>query len=284
MKRRQPIDWNATVSLDKDLAQELGVVAWWPGWPYGGNTLFDLSDSGYRGAITNGPVWTFGPDARGPAIHFDGSNDRIDNANSRNYADAPQTLACWFRAATTTQDGYLVNIANNLAGFGNVIAVRNPGRFQLSVYSATTGMQIATANNTVVAGAWTHGAARWTGGSSATPSNVIDLFLNAVQATSFGENAFIGSVGGDPNGTIVLGGRITDTARHFSGQIADAVICLSHLSDAQISFLASNPYALAWQPSRRRFFFRQATPLRNRRPVRRIPACRQNLLSLVNLH
>lgn len=69
--------------IDRDHPLMDGLVGWWPMLEGGGSTLYDLSERGNHGTLTNMDAatdWSVGPIGAG-ALDFDGSNDHVRVGN-----------------------------------------------------------------------------------------------------------------------------------------------------------------------------------------------------------
>lgn len=86
--------------VNADLAQELGVVGWWPGGPRGGLKLFDQSGKGSHATLANpggSPTsgWAYGKDG-GATLAFSGVNDFCTATNPSALDALPYlTIIAW---------------------------------------------------------------------------------------------------------------------------------------------------------------------------------------------
>ena len=80
-----------------------GLMGHWLMNEAGGLTAYDISGNGNHGTLTNGPTWTQGQ--FGPALSFDGLDDRVTLPDMGTAESYPFTFSAWFNtsAADATQ-------------------------------------------------------------------------------------------------------------------------------------------------------------------------------------
>ncbi len=180
-----------------------------------GTTLPDLSGNGNTGTLINGPAWTAGK--YGTALSFNGSNQRVDVANSASLRlTTGMTLSAWIKPAVVTpawrdvimkgQDEYYLVGASSSGG-----VPATGGTYTTPLYGSSV-----TANN------WSYVAATYDGTS-------LKLYINGVQVAVRNQTAPIKI----STGKVGIGGD-GYWGQYFNGLIDDVRIYNRALAPAEI--------------------------------------------------
>jgi hypothetical protein len=173
------------------------------------------------------------------AIDFNGSTDRIDIANTFDWAAQAQTWAgrVWFDNFDASE--YIM--CDNLAAetFGMII-FRSGAESTLRHTTNTSGTAQVTCTNTgaVSTGAWLPIAVTWNG-SVGNPTTDSIIYVSGSAQTIDGPACVTGT--GTPSaltGVNSLGGRTSDDTRNFDGRMAEVGRWNRVLSASEIAALA----------------------------------------------
>lgn len=160
--------WPFTLNRESD--QAVGLVAWYPGGPSGGLSLYDRSReklhgtlTGFATPFTGASGWTFGQDGGQAALMLDGTDDHVVIPAVQAFsvtanAFLPSTFACWCKFTS----GTCVMFDNRYDGVHvGYVFWANTGNF-LSCYENPTGTE--RDGSKPVFGAWHHAALTLTAG------------------------------------------------------------------------------------------------------------------------
>lgn len=119
-------------ALNTESAQSKGLVAWYPGYPFSGGKLLDLSGYGKHGTLTNFGFsatsgWNRGKEG-GLALLLDGTNDYVDLGD--NFGGlAKITVSCWVMSTSVPGAGTVREI---ISKWGNEAAFDTTDSFVLN--------------------------------------------------------------------------------------------------------------------------------------------------------
>lgn len=238
------IDWNARIQLNPDVAAEMGIVAAYPGWPVGGNTLYDVSGRGNHGTLTNGPTWTRGKFGE-PAISFDGTNDYV----SMPLISIPATgsiFVRWRFDETIATAIHPIFRAGRESSSQFIDLYPYLGTFYAGwVNGGGNDDRVTWAISGLTQGTWYDLALTWVNGGITT------LFVNAQSVASGG------TLDATWDTTTAAAFNLMADEAIFNasaGQLAGLSLFNRALTANQIAELYRNPFLLYWQPSRTSIF------------------------------
>jgi hypothetical protein len=231
--------------LNADMAQELGVVAWYPTLPLfrdeGPGWLYPLTT--LDGTLATGASPTLG----GITASFNGSTGYY---RTPPFTGFPLTLAAWAMTTDTANAQEIVALSQ-FAG--------NSERTSLAFAGATAGDPVRAVSQTV--GAFQ--IANTTRGYTAYHWH----FCTGVWSSTSDRSAYIdGGARGNASGSIStatpdrlsIGTSYSLSARlqPLNGQVAEAVVCNKAWTDAQVwmMFAPASRWSLYWQPGRTLYF------------------------------
>lgn len=249
------IDWNIPIQIDPEVAQQFGVVGWWPFIERGGDITRNYGKPIHHGSLVGSPSRSFDGQC-GPAMTFGGNYVSVPNAapfypNSQTFS-----FGCWFRrtgASGATYDNLMRNRNVDSGGATNLYGLYvRPGTGEILAEARGSGSYSFALGGAHTLGKWHHAAC-----VVASASPYITLYLDGVSVATSTTNP--GTVNQNSAWPILFARHQSDSTQYFYGDIAQVFFSGKSLSENQIAFLARNRYALAWQPSPRKFFYSEQT-------------------------
>jgi hypothetical protein len=213
-----------------------------------GQVVRDRSGQRHDGSFSGGPVWTFGP--FGPAVAFDGADDRISMGNCLNLGTDDVTLLALVQFSAAEQpeqwEGeHLAAIAGKdylgpSSGYGLSIGPGNKICWQVRNQSTV----FSIASNDALNDGWWHVAVGVCDRDSTTGMR---LYIDGVLQDATANPAGIAGLDITGPAAFAIGSR-QDTSLawmwDFLGQVAAVYVWKRVLTDTQIGYLQREPFGL----------------------------------------
>lgn len=195
------------------------------------------------GTLKNGPLWTTAGIA-GSALIFDGINDAVvfERANDLNNLNA-LTISAWIKPTTLGENNnaWVMSKAyggSNLSNRGWRFGLSNSPTRSLAFIADfdSSHLEVRSAANSIVLGAWNHILVTWDGGVNATG---VRLYINGKEVTYSEQANGAGARASDANYVVRLGNNPAGS-RTFSGTIDTVALYNRVISSSEVSGLASS--------------------------------------------
>ena len=181
---------------------------------------------------------------RGPAVIFDGTDDRIDYPFQLNVADLPMTISAWIwlDSLRASPSSYIWNHSSAGGNLNDIFFVDND---EIAMLSEGTGadQRRDSVAGVLTANRWYHVVGTNDGTTAATGMH---LYVDGVEVASY-STSINGTADSGSNALINIGGRGVDNARNINAQILDVCLWTREMTPGEVRALYDSDRSGRWE-------------------------------------